>query len=263
MIPTAILAVFSRAADVDQTHLRVDTSGATNAPDAVLSQQATAAEPTPTTPAPESDPISPPPLTDSPVLDAKDVFKETRAFEVSRQRAKHPFDRRKARDQKAKRGTDGPASKGLRVGDVDVNFTATEVAEAAAVKAVTPRVRMEKPPKGLNGSRKVTVHLEELIRFAKVRKEKGVCQQCLGRDFLVGFADTVLPIAGDFELIPQVRAVVALDDFESEGEITIPAFDDWEHVESCTSSGSSDEDEAAAVAPKAPSYAQIVLSSKH
>ena len=47
--------------------------------------------------------------------------------------------------------------------------------------------------------------------------------------------------AGDFELIPHVRAVLALDDFDFAGDAKtekFPAFDfdDWEHVESCSSS---------------------------
>ncbi|KAI5116813.1 hypothetical protein M0805_007094 [Coniferiporia weirii] len=229
----ALFGVFTRAANMKQTHLREQAPpNAHDAPEREPSETVAEAQ------SMESDLVSPTPslsqFTGPPTPDVGGL-KERRAYEVARQHSKHPGDRRKAREQKTKRGAEGPVR--VRVANIDVNVS-DEVAEAA--KARTARSIDKKAPRNQGGAREVIVRLADLISVAKVRKEK----------------------AGDFELVPHVRPVVALDDFEPSGNgDAILDFEDWEHVESCSSSsGSSDEDDAVNNAPRAPSYAQVVLS---
>ncbi|KAL5519401.1 hypothetical protein ACEPAH_1084 [Sanghuangporus vaninii] len=179
-------------------------------------------------------------------LDAKD----RRAYEVARQRAKRPEDRRKARNQKgAKHGwLAGVTGRGARASQEKDAREATVVNAQDLTKEVAVCESQSKPDAvgvaGLDAHEaQITVRLEDLIRVAKVRKEK----------------------AGDFEVIPHVRAVIALDetDFACDTEgAKIPTpnldFDDWEHVASSSDTSSSEDDEPR----KAPSYAQVVSNKQ-
>ena len=73
--------------------------------------------------------------------------------------------------------------------------------------------------------------------------------------------------AGDFEVIPHVRAVIALDesDFACDDSMAEGAkkreldfIDDWEHIYSDASSSSEDDEPR-----KAPSYAQVVSKKQN
>ncbi|KAL5494808.1 hypothetical protein ACEPAI_270 [Sanghuangporus weigelae] len=180
-------------------------------------------------------------------LDAKD----RRAYEVARQRAKRPVDRRKARNQKkAKHGwLAGVTGRGARGAAQEGDVREATVVNAGDLKREdTVRECQGKPDTvGVAGldvrEAQVTVRLEDLVRVAKVRKNK----------------------AGDFEVVPHVRAVIALDesDFacDAEGDkIPTPSldFDDWEHIASSSDTSSSEDDEPR----KAPSYAQVVSNAQ-
>ncbi|KAL5535934.1 hypothetical protein ACEPAF_4028 [Sanghuangporus sanghuang] len=187
-----------------------------------------------------------PPLPQPSQLDAKD----RRAYEVARQRAKRPEDRRKARNQKeAKHGwLAGVTGRGARAAQEKDAREATVVNARDLKKEVTVLESQSKPDAvGVTGldahEARITVRLEDLIRVAKVRKEK----------------------ADDFEVVPHVRAVIALDetDFACDTEgAKIPTpnldFDDWEHVASSSDTSSSEDDEPR----KAPSYAQVVSNKQ-
>ncbi|KAL5533786.1 hypothetical protein ACEPAG_246 [Sanghuangporus baumii] len=180
-------------------------------------------------------------------LDAKD----RRAYEVARQRAKRLEDRRKARNQKAaKHGwLAGITGRGVRGAAQEGDVREATVVNTDGLKwEATARESQSKPDTaGVAGlevrEAQVTVRLEDLIRVAKVRKQK----------------------AGDFEVVPHIRAVIALDesDFACDAEGTkIPTpsldFDDWEHVASSSDTSSSEDDEPC----KAPSYAQVVSNAQ-
>jgi hypothetical protein len=158
---------------------------------------------------------------------------------------------------------DGAASNGNAVksgnrrrGNVRGTGEDGEDATNVNVKAMTTSPR--KDAQSGTGARKAhEVKLEDLLRTAKIRKpRKGepcdsmpmtMTVHCLvvGGSMLTSLV--LFVAAGDFELIPHVRSVVALDDREYD---TPEVEEAWEHV-------SSDEDDK-----KARSYAQVVSAAK-
>lgn len=96
--------------------------------------------------------------------------KATRAHEVARQRAKHAGDRRKTRAQKVPKAARGHRGAGSVEGDKDADevlpVPKVKVTKAKNAKDVAAVGEEEIP-------HIVSVRLEDLIRDAKVRKEKG------------------------------------------------------------------------------------------
>lgn len=121
--------------------------------------------------------------------------KDQRAYEFSRQRAKKPADREKAREQKIKqrhaavmgmgdpRARGRPAkmpldAEGKPVGNGRREKVAGDDAkagvDATTTAAMTPSARKDREL-GTGARRVHEVRLEDLLRTAKIRKQKGTC----------------------------------------------------------------------------------------
>ena len=151
----------------------------------------TKADTRPTIPAPSS--LEPTAMSDPPslscvtfadtsvpgVVDAK----EQRAFERDRQRTKRPQDRRKAREQKTQHKSQQQQQQQhvkhgvqVRVGDVRRGREEASMGDNVNVLEGLQIVGGKEGKSGAAtslGDRKIEVQLEDLVRVARVRKEKG------------------------------------------------------------------------------------------
>lgn len=186
-------------------------------------------------------------LAASGLLDAKD----RRAYEVARQRRKKPADRRKARTQSTghscsnchPRPVARPAMVALRerLGNVVI----VDESDDEDILREKPFVRKA------SRTRNQEVLLEDLIQTAKVHRDKG--QHPIASH--VAEISLISIVAGDFELIPKMRPVLVLDDFESNDIFELD--ETWEHIYSSSTSS----DEEVNTVSKPPSYAQVVSTN--
>ena len=120
-------------------------------------------------------------LQSSPILsllgDVKDV-KDRRAYEVARQQARRPGDRRKAKEQKTKRhpqvgavntGIAGTAARPRGPGALVVDDSGDDELGSPLESGFKSSDEVIK-----GAPRSLSVGLEDLVRHAKVRKEKGM-----------------------------------------------------------------------------------------
>ena len=176
--------------------------------------------------------------------------KTTRANERARQRTLAPQDRFK-RHQMKHSGGGARQSKQTFVG---LN-SARAVQEAKEeVRVLSGNAFLTKSPSlGLGAvpyqRGALAVDLEDLLKAAKVKKGKGMNKQFHITPSCRANQHTPNPIAGDFELIPHVGAVIVLDDSAFDQD------DEWEHISSDESDSSSDHSHG-------PSYAQVVSASR-
>ncbi|OCH89741.1 hypothetical protein OBBRIDRAFT_651207 [Obba rivulosa] len=180
-------------------------------------------------------PTSPRPLAESPF-----ILKAVRAFEHDRQRAKRVAETARARERKARRGsTDkrrqhtarSAQSQGKSAGqkgntrswEADERMQQDLVLEASEESPRNPVLEISLAVPEL-----VEVELSDLIKPGKAPKAKGTA---------------------DFEVIPTVRQVIALED----GLPLDPEMDEpWEHISA---------DDADDTLEPAPSYARIVANA--
>ncbi|KAL7284999.1 hypothetical protein ACG7TL_000088 [Trametes sanguinea] len=198
---------------------------------------------TPTTPTSTS------PLT--PLESDSIVAKAMRAYERDRQRTKRTkerAEREREREQRASEGRDGrtpcrqcrdgptrksaaaPLAPGAlaNAADADAVLAPVSLSQPCVEDIIADVVEREGRARGeLGVSRPLEVHLGQLLKPGKMRRSK----------------------AGEFELIPGMPTVIALDEHAAEdAELDEP----WEHI-------SADELDEKRVAP--PSYATIVAST--
>ena len=121
--------------------------------------------------------------------------KDQRAYEVARQRTKKPADREKAREQKVKHryaaamGMGNPKARNERPakapldagngrrGSVTMGAGAGDDGDDATAMTASPRKVREAGAVTGHGARRVhEIRFEDLLRTAKVRKQKGVCE---------------------------------------------------------------------------------------
>ncbi|KAI0673905.1 hypothetical protein C8Q78DRAFT_1076858 [Trametes maxima] len=187
---------------------------------------------------PES-PASPRPM--SPLIPAEDsiVSKAVRAYERDRQRARktkerteRELEKQQQRDQRAAAGPDARACRHCR--DGSGKRAEAGARESAVLAPVSPGVEeiiadVVERERAVRGTvnRPLEVHLAQLVKPSRARRSK----------------------AGEFEIIPGIPVVIALDEhIAEEAELDEP----WEHI-------SADELDEKRVAP--PSYATVVAST--
>ena len=173
----------------------------------------------------------------------KDKDRDARAYEHERQRAKHAGEWAKRRARKATKGVGvGRASavhagraKGRKGGsDVDVDVSAvipqgrnaespTDGLGAGVLKGVSLPPNRDS---GKDASKAVKVNLSEIMVLSqrKLRKLNGTFPQYYLEETLTLFFSPV----DDFEVIPHIRSVIALDDVDNVHDMD---FDEpWEHI---------------------------------
>ncbi|KAF8899407.1 hypothetical protein BD779DRAFT_1465328 [Infundibulicybe gibba] len=170
--------------------------------------------------------------------------KDIRAYEHERQRAKKVADTAKMRERKVNRWPLG--------------FYVTKKGTSTSEKSKRPQrdddeglaklVESKREPGSeyviTTPASKFEVKLEDLLTPPKHRKKGKSILGCMMSTHLLVTIET------DFEVVPHVRSVIALDD----DIIREPGVDEgWEHI-------SSDEDQSDG--PKTPSYATVVSLSR-
>ncbi|TDL20928.1 hypothetical protein BD410DRAFT_899208 [Rickenella mellea] len=182
----------------------------------------------------ELDKDIPAPISPTTGIRARDAdAKAVRAYEVERNRVKRTAERARVRERKAGkcRCCSPVRSRGPGRGAARVQWEGRGGEHDPAAEDEEPRVGGIRDALSTvaPGHWAREVLLQDLVGQAKFRKGK----------------------AGDFELIPHVRSVIVLEDHDFEE----PNEDEaWEHV------SGDDEDDTSSV--KAPSYAEVVSSTK-
>ncbi|OSD00932.1 hypothetical protein PYCCODRAFT_1436991 [Trametes coccinea BRFM310] len=227
---------------------------------------------TPTT-NPDATPTTPTPTTPLTPLESDSIVaKAMRAYERDRQRTKRTkerAEREREREQRASEGRDGrtpcrqcrdgptrksaaaPLAPGAlaNAADADAVLAPVSLSQPCVEDIIADVVEREGRARGeLGVSRPLEVHLGQLLKPGKMRRSKGERASCIpctrpDAEPQRRFA------AGEFELIPGMPTVIALDEHAAEDtELDEP----WEHI-------SADELDEKRVAP--PSYATIVAST--
>ncbi|KAI0714703.1 hypothetical protein C8Q76DRAFT_727758 [Earliella scabrosa] len=212
----------------------------------------------PDTPDTAARPTSPPVPLESESL----VLKAKRAYERDRQRTKkrkERADRERERERSASESHAPPEPRHAREGSgrrarpprmtigvpvevgVDAKDKETLLLSPAVEEIIADIVEREAQARG-----ELEVHIEQLVKPGKARKSKGesvlvlIPWVCIDLD--------AWNAAGEFELVPSMPVVIALDEMPEDAELDEP----WEHI-------SADELDEKRVRP--PSYATVVANA--
>ncbi|KZT01184.1 uncharacterized protein LAESUDRAFT_816090 [Laetiporus sulphureus 93-53] len=170
------------------------------------------------------------------------ALKDRRAYEHERQRAKKTVEVERARERKQRKSVQRLASDGACLVCRTAHTRRSGV--KGGVWGVSEVEGQENAPLEPRDEQSGSLDIDDGV-IAHVR---GVREVDLAS--LIKPAKTRKPKAEDYEVIPNVRPVIALDDRAS----AVPEVDEpWEHI-------SAEDEDGAPAGPSGPSYAQIVAN---